>query len=379
VTDPATAEPQRVQRLARAALPIVAVLVLAVAGGIVVLSGVVTGTLGYDFLAYHQAAERVLAGERLYDPTVEQTGGFGLFYYPPPFVLAILPLAVLDPGVATWVWLGLSVAALLGGIALMPVSATVRWLTILLAGLSWPLVYALKLGQVGPLLFLLFAIGWRRLDDPLAVGASAAGGAIVKIQPGIVLAWAILTRRWRAVAVGVAVLAVAAVVATVVTGGLSVWSDYVTLLRNVSDPITTPHNFTPGSIAYQLGAPIGVAATVQLVSSVAALGAVVFAALRAETAASYLAAVVASQLLSPVLWDHYAMLLLLPVAWLLDRGQWWAVVIPLVSSVFTIGLTPPAAYPIVFWLTLVALVWLGLRTRAPSPAAQRTGARTVAG
>ena len=56
----------------------------------------------------------------------------------------------------------------------MPVSVTVRWATILLAGLSWPFAYALKLGQVGPLLFLLFAIGWRWLDAPLAVGASAA-------------------------------------------------------------------------------------------------------------------------------------------------------------------------------------------------------------
>ena len=37
----------------------------------------------------------------------------------------------------------------------------------------------------------------------------------------------------------------------------------------------------------------------------------------ATAEASYLVAVVASQLLSPVLWDHYALLLLLPVAWLL--------------------------------------------------------------
>ncbi|MDP9482889.1 MAG: DUF2029 domain-containing protein [Chloroflexota bacterium] len=379
MTDPATAEPQRVVRLARTALPIVALLVLAVVGGAVVLSGVVSGTLGYDFLAYHQAAERVLAGERLYDPTVEQTGGFGLFYYPPPFVLAILPFALLDPTAATWAWTGLSVAALLGGIALMPVSLTVRWLTILLAGLSWPVAYALKLGQVGPLLLLLFAIGWRRLDDPLALGGSAAGGAIVKIQPGIVLAWAVLTRRWRAVAVGVAVLAGAAVVATLVTGGLSVWTDYVALLSNVSDPISTPHNFTPGAIAYQLGAPTGVAATVQLVSTVGVVAAVVIAALRAGAAASYLAAVVASQLLSPVLWDHYAMLLLLPVAWLVERGHWWAVVIPLVSSVFTIGLTPAAAYPIVFWLTLIALVWFGRRSRSPSPVGPQIDARTLAG
>ena len=42
----------------------------------------------------------------------------------------------------------------------MPVRPSVQWLTVLLAGLSWPFLYAVKLGQVGPLLFLLFA---RRL------------------------------------------------------------------------------------------------------------------------------------------------------------------------------------------------------------------------
>jgi hypothetical protein len=109
-----------------------------------------------------------------------------------------------------------------------------------------------------------------------------------------------------------------------------------------------------------------VATIVQLVSSVAAVVVLIVAALRAHPTASYLVAVVASQLLSPVLWDHYAMLLLLPVAWLVDRGQLWAVVIPLTSTVLTIGLTPPAAYPIAFWLTLIALVWFGVRTRSES-------------
>lgn len=353
-------------RLARAALPIVALLILVVVLGGTLWAASRAGTLGFDFLAYHQAANRVLTGERLYDPAVEQTGGFGLFYYPPPFVLAVLPFALLDPTVATWTWVALSLAAFLGGVALMPVSRTIRWLTVLLGGLSWPLAYAFKLGQVGPLLFLLFAIGWRWLDRPIALGGSAAAGAIVKIQPGLVLAWALLTRRWSAVAAGVIVLLVAAVVATLVTGGLSVWTDYLTVLRNVSDPIATPHNFTPGAVAYQLGLPTGVAATVQLISSLAAAALVVLAALRASAVASYLVAVTASQLLSPVLWDHYAMLLLLPVAYLLDRRQWWAVLVPLATAVFLIGLTPAAAYPLSFWVTLVALVVVGLREGRPA-------------
>jgi alpha-1,2-mannosyltransferase len=327
------------------------------------LAAVYQDNLGYDFLAYHQAANRVLAGERLYDPSIQQTGGFGLFYYPPPFVFAILPLAPLDPAAATWLWAGLSVVALAAGLALMPVSATVRWLIGLLAGLSWPVAYAFKLGQVGPLLLLLFAIGWRWLDRPVPLGGAAAAGAIVKIQPGLVLAWALLTRRWRAAAVGAAVLIVAAAIATLTLGGFAVWTDYLALLRNVSDPISTPHNFTPGAVAYQLGVPTGVAGTIQVLSTLAAVGIVVITALRGSAGGSYLVAVTASQLLSPVLWDHYAMLLLLPVAYLLQRRQWWAVAVPLASAVFVIGVTPPIAYPTAFWVTLLAVAAVAIRER----------------
>jgi alpha-1,2-mannosyltransferase len=247
------------------------------------------------------------------------------------------------------------------------VAPTVRWLTILLAGFSWPLAYAFKLGQVGPLLFLLFAVGWRWLDRPPALGGSAAAGAIVKIQPGLVLAWALITRRGGAVAIGALVLVVAAAVATLITGGLAVWSDYLAVLRNVSDPISTPHNFTPGAVAYQLGLPTGPAATIQLLSSIVAVGLLILTAVRGSSAASYLVAVTASQLLSPVLWDHYAMLLLLPVAYLLNRRQWWAMLVPLATAVFLIGITPAPAYPIAFWVTLVALALVGLRDGPPAP------------
>src|SRR4029079_5719233 len=178
--------------------------------GIVVLAAAGAGKLGFDFQSYHQAAQRVLAGQPLYDPSIQQTGGFGLFYYPPPFVFAIVPFAWLDATAASWIWLGLSVSLLLGGISLMPVRASVRWATLLLAGLSWPVAYALKLGQVGPLLLLLFAIGWRWFERRGAVGAAGALGAIVKLQPGLILVWALLTRRLSAVIVGGVILVVAA-------------------------------------------------------------------------------------------------------------------------------------------------------------------------
>ena len=361
-----------VNALGRAALPVAAISALVGVSGLVVFAAVAAGTFGFDFLAYHGAAERVLHGERLYDPTVQQTGGFGLFYYPPPFVLAVLPFGLLPATAATWLWLTLSVAMLVGGIAILPVRPSMRWATLLLTGLSWPVAYALKLGQVGPLLFLLFAVGWRWLDRPIVVGASGALGAIVKIQPGLILVWALLTRRFAAVAIGAAILIVAAVAATVVLGGFGVWTDYIALLGNVSDPITTPHNFTPGAAAYQAGVPTGVAATVQVVSSVLVVAVFLVAIARTAPDASFLVTVIASQLLSPVLWDHYAMLLLLPVAWLLERRQWWAAAIPLVTSAATLFVNLPAViYPIVFWAALLAVFLVGLAERQDGRTAEQ--------
>ena len=71
----------------------------------------------------------------------------------------------------------------------------------------------------------------------------------------------------------------------------------------------------------------------------------VVTALRGPAVPSYLATVIVSQLLSPILWDHYALLLLLPVAWLVDRGHWWAVAFVLVTPIFLADLRPRLDLP----------------------------------
>jgi hypothetical protein len=77
-------------RTARAALPIVSILSFTL--GLAATLAVAGDTLGFDFLAYHQAAARLLAGHPLYDMSYTQTGGFGLFYYPPTFAPFLLPV-----------------------------------------------------------------------------------------------------------------------------------------------------------------------------------------------------------------------------------------------------------------------------------------------
>jgi alpha-1,2-mannosyltransferase len=354
------------------ALPVVAIVV-----GVVVVGAVLASagpTLGYDTRAYLDAARRLLDGRQLYDTSIDQAGAAGLYYYSPPFTLLAIPFSLLPGPLDVIGWTAAIVAAFGLGVALLPVTREVRWILVLLAGLSWPFAYAVKLGQVGPILFLCFAVGWRWADRPVRLGIAIAVGTIVKLQPAILVVWAGLTRRWAAVAVGSASLAAAAAVATIVCG-IDAWGAWLTILRSISAPITTPHNFTPGAIAYQAGLSEGAAAALQVLSTAAVLVIVVWASLRSSPAVGYLTAVTASQLLSPVLWDHYAMLLLLPTAWLLERHRWWAVAIPLATSILLIWL-PPVVYPISFWVALAAPVVVDRLPGQPLPA-QRPGPGSV--
>ncbi|MFI5258677.1 MAG: glycosyltransferase family 87 protein [Candidatus Limnocylindrales bacterium] len=318
-------------------------------------------TLGYDAAAYLQAADRVLAGRPLYDPAVDVAVGYGVYLYPPPFALAAIPFEVLPAPLGLWAWLATMVAAFLAGTALLPVRANVRWSIVLLAALSFPFLYAVKLGQVGPLLYLAFAAGWRWIDRSGATGLAVAGGALAKLQPALLFGWMITTRRWRALAVGLGAVAVVAGITSAVAGTAS-WSDYLALLGRVNKPITTPQNLTVGAIAYRAGTTMEVATILQWAALAGVLVITCFAWLRRDGATGFVVGAVATQLLSPVIWSHYAMLLLLPVAMLLQRRQWWAVMIPLAT-----WLPLDVAYPLVFAAALVGPVMTAPRARSVTP------------
>lgn len=357
---------------ARAFLPPVAIVVFVTTTLAVLYSGWIGDTLGYDYEAYVRAAQRLLDGLLLYDPAVDVAGGFAIFLYPPPFAVAFVPFALLGPG-GVWVWTGLLIACVVVAIALMPVSSTIRWVTLLLAGLDWPVLYSLKLGQVGPILLLLFVLGWRWLERPSALGASIGLGGLVKLQPLLLIGWAVLAGAWRAAVVAVAVVAIACLV-TLPLVGVTAWTDYVSLLRSVSEPVGTPHNFTVGAVLYQAGVSASVATAIQWASVAVTLVLVVLAARRLTLAAGFVVAVTATQLVSPLLWDHYAIVLLLPTAWLLANGARWAVAIPLATSVLLLWVVPPAIYPIVFWAALAGPFSVPAAWRGPSTdGAVRTG------
>ena len=342
-------------------------------GVLVIQSSDALGTLGYDYKAYDLALDRLFAGQQVYDPNAQATGSFGLFFYPPPFLLLVLPVALLPMGIAVWTWTALLVVASVAAILILPIARRTKWLVLLLAAISWPLLYAVKLGQVGPMLLLLFAIGWRWMDRPWALGGSIGLGTVIKLQPALLIGWAIVTGRRRAAVIALGVVAVLAAVATVLAGPQA-WLDEASLLSRVSRPIDTPFAYGVGRLAFEAGASVELAtilhwANFVLVGLVAAV-----TVLRGSAIAGYLAVVVATQFLSPVLWDHYALVLLLPTAWLLDRGRLWAAVIPAVTStpLGLLAVSAPWLYPVSFWLALLAVAWEGIRERSGGPAAAST-------
>ncbi|MBF6605805.1 MAG: DUF2029 domain-containing protein [Chloroflexi bacterium] len=338
------ARPGRAARLGRAVLPVLAILIFVAAT--VAIAWAARDTLGYDYQAYVRAAERLVAGQALYDPNVNVAGPFAIFLYPPPFALAMVPFSWLPAGTGPAVWTAVLAIAYVLGVAILPVRRDVRWVTLLLAGICWPFLYSIKLGQVGPLLFLAFAAGWRWRDRPGILGAAIAIGALIKVQPAILFGWALATGRRRAVVIGVVILVGASLVATAIAGS-GVWLDYVAILGRVSSPVTTPHNYTPGALAYGAGASLAVATAIQWGWVALAVAIVLGAWWRADAETGYVTTAIASQVISPLLWEHYAMLLLLPTALLLERRQWWAVALPLLP-----WLGPPA-YPIVFLAGLI--------------------------
>jgi hypothetical protein len=363
---PARARP----RLADAIVPVGSIALLATMIGLVLASA--GHTLGYDYTCYQGAARHLVDGAPIYDNAFSVAVGTcpGTYTYPPSFAVAVVPW-LLFGGAAAGLWCVAMAACFVAGALLLPVRRDVRWLVVVVAALDWPLLYAVKLGQVEPLLFLAFAAAWRWMDRPAVFGVVTAVGALIKVQPALLGVWALATRRYRAAAIA-AVVALAVAGATALVTGLGAWATYADLVRSLGGTLSVAHNFAPGAVAHLAGASDAVASAVQL-ASVAAAAAALLAAWRwASPVASLQVTIVASQLLAAPLRDHYAVLLLLPVAWLVSRGRNWAALIPLLGWIPLFASDDPASWPAVasvpltFFGVLGVLLWEARRERHSS-------------
>lgn len=148
---------------------------------------------------------------------------------------------------------------------------------------------------------------------------------------------------------------VIAVSATTLFGlSVSFWAR-AALDLGLADPVSQVENVNVGALAYRAGLGRDPAMALHWLSVVLAVLAWLVLSLRRSSVTGYMATIVVAQLVSPILWDHYAVVLLVPVAWLLSRGLWWAAGVPLLSPSLLGASVPAFVYAVAFWGTLLAL------------------------
>lgn len=169
-----------------------------------------------DEHAYWLGAQRLLAGQPLYDPSATSVTPYA-YWYPPPLAQALVPVAAILPARAFDIgWIGLQLLCLLW---------IARWrpLVALALVVYLPIAVELSYSNVHLVLAALIVLGLRRWPWAFAIGAS------IKLAPGLGILYLLLRRRWRDGAVAIAVGLVILVVSVAI--GPSTWSGFIATVQ----------------------------------------------------------------------------------------------------------------------------------------------------
>lgn len=309
-------------------LVVLAVAPLVLNGGVLVLEAQSRGGVAYDFReALLPAARAVLDGRSPFSPATAAALRPGTaFVYPPVAAFLFAPLAWLPTEVASY---ALSLIVLACVPATLWVLGVRDW-RCYGASLLWsPVVYSVRLGALSPLLCLLVALIWRHRAHVALPAVALAGAIALKLFLWPLVAWLAATRRWKstAVAIGVATALVLVPWAGLSFAGLL---EYPRLLHVLSS-IEAPESYTIAAVVRKLGSSWRLAEYVSSLVGLAILGAAVRAGRRSQDTIAFVLALGSALLLSPIVWVHYFVLLLVPVAiacpsfglaWLLPVALW---------------------------------------------------------
>lgn len=260
--------------------------------------------------AYLPAADAVLDGRSPYpaldDPILEDQKGY---VYPPQLLLALLPLTLLPIDVvAVLVALGM-----LGLVGVTLYLLGVRDVACYAAAALWmPTASGVLLSNVSiPFAFAL-AVAWRYRDKVWPSGLALGLSVSSKLVLWPMFVWMLVTLRLRATLAALLVGIVVTFGAWAVIGfdGLAGYPD---LLRRLSE-IQSERSYSIVGMTATLGLPQGVGRALTLAVGVALLLGCVVLARRGDDFRSFTCAIVATLALSPIVWLHYLVVLLVPLA-----------------------------------------------------------------
>ena len=356
------AELWSVDRLAerRRALGTAALALLAVVWtiGFVALSAA-DGLLGWDVrFAYLPAAHAILDGHSpypgLHDPILLDQKGY---VYPPQLAIVLVPLA----------WLPVAVAGLLASVASAACVAGTLWILRVrdwrcyAAAFLWmPSMSGVLLANLSLPLALAAALAWRYRDRTWPIAASLGLAVSAKLFLWPLLVWTVSTRRLRATLLAVT-LGLAVTLAAWAAIGFDGLTGYPDLLRRLNE-IQAANSYSFVGISSSLGLGTGVGDVFAITVGGILLAACVVFGRRGDDLRSFTCAIAATLVLSPIVWVHYLVLLLPPVAIARPRLS------PLWFLPLVVWLSPRPGYPVgyeTFVPAVVAAVAFGILLARP--------------
>ena len=308
-----------------------AALLVAVAGAL--LTGLFTAyasddpdKLGWDFRsAYLPAAELVAEGRSPFpaDPGNPQSGELTSYHYPPQLAVAITPLTRTSDDVAAVIAVLISLAALMGALAVLGVRDVRCYAVVVIWAPGWN---AVEMANVSALLALLVAVAWR-FRDRLWRPAAMLGVAIsMKLFLWPLLVWALVTRR-------VALAGAVVLLGATLTFGSWALIGFAGLLAfpELLSEITGEYSYSIEDVLAAQGLGWSASRIGPLVVGVPLLVLVARFARKGDDERSFFAAIGAALALSPIVWLHFLVLLAVPLAiarprfsplWLLPIVLW---------------------------------------------------------
>jgi alpha-1,2-mannosyltransferase len=269
-------------------------------------------TYGWDFRAFYNAGRAYLEHRSPYPPnSLAALTSQENFVYPLPVAALFAPLALLPFKLALGLFVTFSAACILLTLRILGVRDS-RCYAVALLGL--PAQFAVELGTISPLLALGLALLWRFRDRRGVTAVALAALVVAKLFLWPLAIWLIATRRWRTVAAA-AGLTVAAMLLSLPLGGLSIsaYRDYPSLLHLLS-AFESSFSLSLVSLARNLGLSLMESTLLAVALGSALLVAVVVHGRKANDLVAFRLAIAAAFVLSPIVWGHYFVLLLVPLA-----------------------------------------------------------------
>jgi alpha-1,2-mannosyltransferase len=300
--------------------------------------GSVHNHFAFDFHQFWQGGRDVIHGQSPYPPagSIPASGDKSLdavavqhvfrFPYPAPAALLMTPFGAMPFGLAATLFVLLSIVPVVVALRLLDVT---DWRCYGVVFASITTLGAVRLGTFTPILLLGIAVAWRFRNQPTACAAAVCAVVAVKLFLWPLLVWLALTRRIRAAALAAAAVAAVTLGSWAVVGFATI-TDYPHLLSSLAGSVQGK-SWSFVAFALSLGATAATAKALSLVVGVTLLALAALRARAGQDASSLTFAIGAALMFSPIVWLHYFLLLIAPLA----------IAYPTLS--------PAWAIPLVFW------------------------------